>query len=130
MISYLQIVNKLLHFHLSLIHARHIFKPHTFTGGPVHDGELGHLQLILRLSGDDVSAAAGPIDKNETSACCVVFTYKSTEAVSCAPPYCSEEVPENPQTESSYAQSEGCAAKRLKNKMSSQRDLKNVSNVL
>lgn len=47
LVSYLEVVNKFLHFHLSLVHACYIFETHTFTRLAVHNGELGHLQLIL-----------------------------------------------------------------------------------
>lgn len=46
-VSYLEVVHKFLYFHLGLVHACHVFETHTFTGLAVHNGELGHLQLIL-----------------------------------------------------------------------------------
>lgn len=46
-VSHLHVVNKLLYFHLGLMHACYIFEAHTDTGLAIHNGDLGHLQLIL-----------------------------------------------------------------------------------
>lgn len=47
LVSHLKVVDKLLYFHLGLVHACNIFEAYTFTRLAVHDSELGHLQLIL-----------------------------------------------------------------------------------
>lgn len=111
-VSYLEVVNEFLYFQFSLMHACHIFEAHTFTWLPIHDGELGHLQLILLGT---VECGVSPQNKQHrcqfTKMC---FIYKSAEAaISATHASKSKDIPENRHTDGSHAQSIDCTETRI-----------------
>lgn len=117
--SYLQVVHKLLHLHLGLMHTCHIFEAHAFTRLAIHDGKLGHFQLILNeMKVKQVQGQGSERERNGFSCtllgcffqmlqiCSQVWTHKSTEAtISATHTSESKDVPEYRHADGRHPQS-------------------------